>query len=194
MDSENETSSKRMYDIIAASFFQKKTCVLPGIGRLAFTSKPSEGDFSNSQLLPPRQSIVFLPATDKNDLPFNEFSAISELMKKTLETEGEVTVTGIGRFTKQPQGELSFKAIELDPVFQQPVEAIRVVRQNAEHNILVGDNQVTNTVMNERLHVAEEKNYVESKWWIWAIVWLVTATALLVYYFYNTGFNNLGAG
>ncbi len=180
-----------MYDIIAASFFQKKNCILPGIGQLSFTSKAAETDFSNSQLLAPRQSIVFIPSSQENNLPFNEFSAISELMKKTLETTGEVAITGIGSFTKQENGQLHFKAIELDPVFFQPVQAVRVTRQDAEHNILVGDKETTSTVMNEMLHV-EETNKVKDHWWIWAIVWLAVAAAIVGYYFYDFGFNNLG--
>jgi len=193
MVSNIQSTAQHMFDIIAASFFQKKSCILPGIGQLAFTNTTAVTDFFNSQILAPKQAIVFIPAANEGDPSFNEFSAISELMKSQLEKDGQVIITGVGSFTKLSGGQLYFKAANPDPVFFQPVQAVRVLRPDAEHNVLVGDKETTSTAMNEMLQVEEEHIVKKDRWWIWAIIGLALAAAVIAYYLYQYGFNSLGS-
>jgi hypothetical protein len=181
-----------MYDFIASSFFQKKTCHLPGIGKLSFVTTAAETDFGNAQIRAPRQSIVFTP-TESNEHVFNEFSAISEMMQQTLNEEELLEITGIGTFIKDKAGIIHFIPIELDSVFIQPVNDIRVLRQDAEHPILVGDTTTTNTAMSEKYSEAAENTVVEkSNWWIMAIVLTLLGLSLIAFYIYNFGIGNLG--
>jgi hypothetical protein len=65
-------------------------------------------------------------------------------------------------------------------VFAQPVFAERVVHPDAEHAILVGDKETTNTFMAELLIPKVE---TRDRWWIWAIVLgAVGLIALLIYF------------
>jgi hypothetical protein len=173
-----------MFNIIAASFFQRKYCVLPGIGRLSLVTYPAATDFSNKQITAPVQEIVFTPSADEK--LFNEFSAISELMKKKLDEEGEVDLAGIGVFTKSNEGGIKFTPIQLDENIQVPVTAVRVIREYAQHAMLVGDKETTNTAMTELLN---EEVPARDKWWIWAIVLGAAGILLLAFYLYQYGIN-----
>jgi hypothetical protein len=177
-----------MYNIIAASFFQKRSCVLPGIGRLSLITHSAQTDFTNKQIMAPVQEIVFSPGTAEEQL-FNEFSAISELMKKKLDEEGEVALAGIGVFTKSSSGDINFTAVKPGDDIQQPVSAIRVIRERSEHTMLVGDKETTNTEMTELLN---EDEPAKDKWWIWAIVLGAAALLALAIYLYQHGINAFG--
>ncbi len=176
-----------MFNIIAASFFQRKSCVLPGIGKLSLVTYPAASDFSNKQIVAPVQEIVFTPSVDEK--LFNEFSAISELMKKKLDEEGEVDLAGIGVFTKSKEGDIKFTPIQLDENIQVPVSAVRVIREHAQHAMLVGDKETTNTQMTELLN---EEAPAKDKWWILAIVLGAAGLLALIIYLYQHGINAFG--
>jgi hypothetical protein len=178
-----------MYSIIAASFFQKKSCLLPGIGKLSLITYPASGDFSSKQIEAPKQEIIFAPGNADEKL-FNEFSAISELMKNKLDEEGIVDVAGIGVFSKDDSGDIKFESVQLDENLQFPVTAVRVIRERSEHAMLVGDKETTNTAMSELLN--EEEETAKDKWWIWAIVLGAIGLLLLIIYLSTHGINMFG--
>ncbi len=189
MITSSQITQQRMYDIIASSFFQKKSCRLPGIGSLSLVTHPAQPDFSNTQIKAPIQEIIF-NATNKDAAIFNEFSAISQLMKISLDEEGIVELTGIGTFTKDSEGTINFLSVEMDTDFTQPVTAKRVIHKDAAHNILVGDKETTNVVMTE--YYSDEAPAAKDRWWIWAIVLGVIGASLLAFYLYQHGVNSFG--
>lgn len=176
-----------MEQIIAPALFFRKSCTLPGIGTLSVVQNPAETDFVNTQILAPYPTIHFSP--DKNEKTFNEFSAISKLIIQDLEQKGEAVLSGIGTFTKAAEDTLIFSPIAPDASFTPAVSAKRVIRQDAEHAILVGDKETSNVVMTEFFN---ETNAVKDYWWIWAIALGVIGAGLLIYYFTLYGCNNLG--
>jgi len=70
----------------------------------------------------------------------------------------------------------------LPAAFLQPVKAVRVIHPEAEHQILVGDKETTNTVMNEYFSEVPVK---KSRWWIWAIVLGIAALIAILLYLNN---------
>ncbi|MEI9959160.1 MAG: hypothetical protein WDM90_23255 [Ferruginibacter sp.] len=90
----------------------------------------------------------------------------------------------LGSFFVDDSGKINFKQEELPAVFMQPVFAERVIHPDAEHNILVGDKETTNTVMTELL---APKSETKDRWWVWAVVLSVIGLTALVVYF--TSFN-----
>lgn len=179
-----------MFDIIASSFFQKKSCRLPGIGNLELAYTPAQYDFGTRQIRGPRETILFIP-TSPFDNHFNEFSAISQLIKDELEKKGEVTITGLGVFTRDSAGAIQFESFPVNEDFLQPVAAEKVIHKDAEHHILVGDKETTNVVMNE--YYSEETIAEKSKWWVWAAVLGGIGIAAIAVYFYLHGFNDLAS-
>jgi len=181
-----------MFDIIASSFFQKKTCRLPGIGNLELAITPAEYDFGSKQIKAPKETILFIAAS-LYDNSFNEFSAISQLMRDELDRKGSVEVTGLGSFTKDGSGTIHFSAVQLNEDFYQPVSAEKVIHKDAEHSILVGNEETTNVKMNEYYSEAEETKTSKGKWWIWAIILGAVGLAAIGYFLFANGFSNLGS-
>ena len=185
-----EKQSGYMFDIIASSFFQKKSCRLPGIGNLELVTTPAQYDFGNRQIKAPRQTILFVSASTASG-NFNEFSAISQLVKDELEKNGSVEITGLGSFTKDDSGTIHFSAYPVNDDFFQPVTAEKVIHKDAEHSILVGDKETTNVEMNE--YYSDETAVKKDRWWVWAIILGVVGIAAVAFYLYQHGFNDLAS-
>ena len=176
-----------MYQIIAPTLFHNRVCKLPGIGILTLVNHSAETDFVNSRLKPPFQTIDFIPEQVGENL-FNEFSAIAELINSKLAEAGEVALKGIGTFKRENDGALSFTALEIDPVFLPAVRAERVIHENAQHNILVGDQQTTNVQMTEFFN---QKPLLKKRWKLVALILGLIGLGLLIYYLSRYGFNGL---
>lgn len=175
-----------MYQLLAPTLFHNKKCRLPGIGVLSLVTNPAQTDFANGQVLAPYETIVFIE--DRSDEKvFNEFSALSELLQKNLDEQGTVMLKGIGTFRKLDTGELHFSPIQLDPVFNASVEAKRVIREDASHPMLVGDQETTNVAMSEYFN--DSKPVAKSRWWIWALIMGAIGLAMLLIHYYRNGFH-----
>lgn len=177
-----------MYQIIATTLFQNRICRLPGIGTLVMVTHSAETDFGNGRIKSPVDTINFI-AERTHENVFNEFSAISEILQKSLDENGRYFLNGIGTFLKGEGKEIKFTPIVIDPVFTMPIEAERVIRQDEAHAILVGDQQTTNVEMTEFFN---ERATLNDKSWIWAIVLAALGVSALLFYFYKYGFQSLG--
>ncbi|MEO6731006.1 MAG: hypothetical protein ABIN01_07295 [Ferruginibacter sp.] len=177
-----------MYQIIASTLFQNKICRLPGIGTLLMLAHPAATDFGNALIKSPLETIDFI-AEQSEENAFNEFSAISELLKKNIAENGDFLLKGIGIFSRDNKGVIQFAPISIDPVFTPSLTAERVIRQDAEHAIVVGDQRTTNVQMTEYF---SEQEPLKDKWWVWAIGLAALGIILLLVYFYRYGLNALG--
>ncbi len=179
-----------MYDVIASAFFQKKYCRLPGVGNLELLTIPAEYDFPSQQIKAPRQQIQFIRAA-RTDNVFNEFSAISQLLREHLQREGTVDIRGLGTFSKQADGTIDFTAALISDDLFQPVLAQKVIHKDAEHSILVGDMETTNVEMTEFFN--EEAVVVADRWWIGALIAGLVGIAVIAYYLSQNGPGQLGS-
>ena len=177
-----------MYQIIAPSLFQNKICKLPGIGTLVMVSNSAETDFVNGQIKSPFETIEFIAASQDENI-FNEFSAISELLKKNLVENGSFFLNGIGTFFKSNEDGVRFSPISIAPVFSMPVNVERVIRQDAAHAILVGDQRTTNVEMTE--YFTEQTSATE-RWKIWAFILSIAGIIAILFSLYFSGNNWLG--
>jgi hypothetical protein len=177
-----------MYSVIAHALYQKKKCTLPGLGELLLETVPAQTNFIDSFIVAPTSKILFSSSIDKDKI-FNEFSAISEVLIGELDEKKEVEVEGLGRFFKKADG-YGFEAIALKESYFSNVEVIRVKREDALHDILVGDTQTTNVRMNE--YFAGSETIKKDWWWVIPLVLGAAAMATIVYTLYKNGFNNFG--
>ena len=184
-----------MQQLIAAYLFQHKNCPLPGLGTLWVKQGNAQTDFSNKAITAPAPAIVFeAKETDADKLldyiAFKNnttiYQAIETLgqfgnnLKSVILSNSNATLDGVGSFSADASGNISFTAIPLPAAFLQPVTAERVIHPQAQHNILVGDKETTNTLMTE--YFSEDAPVQKSRWWIWAIVLgAIGIIALLVY-------------
>lgn len=175
--------------LLAPTLFQNKICRLPGIGTLSVITNKAENDFFNSRLSAPLPSIIF-SASKNNENTFNEFTALSELIKKDLDEKGCVTIQSVGNFIKNEVGDIDFIPLEINKIFTPVVIAERVIRNATQHSILVGDKETTNFEMSE--YFVEENKELKDNWWIWATVLGLVGAAIVGYYILENGFNLLG--
>lgn len=188
-----------MQDQIASYLFQHKTCPLPGLGTLSISCSEAGSEFTNKLFTAPKPVVLFkqtendasgllnyLSVTTGSD----KYAATEALtrfcsnLKQKLTDQADVHLNNVGSFFLDDSGAINFKQEALPEVFIQPVFAERVIHPDAEHQILVGDKETTNTVMTELLAPKDE---TKDRWWIWAMVLGVPALVALLIYF--TEFN-----
>ena len=126
----------------------------------------AEADFLNTVIKAPSPRIIF--EAKKND-PSSLLEYITEKTRRSIEQTTEslqqfcnnlktaatanhpAALNGVGNFFIDSSGKINFRSAQLPTAFLQPVKAVRVIHPEAEHQILVGDKETTNTVMNEIL-------------------------------------------
>jgi hypothetical protein len=177
-----------MEQSIASYLFRNNYCVLPGIGKLSVVTTPADTDFINGQIKAPVQNIIF-SEEDKGEAIFNELSAESEHLKMMLDAKRTVSLSGIGIFTKNDNGNIHFSPLQINQSLVTPVKVERVIHQNAQHTMLVGDKETTNVVMTEYFTDVEPK---KKRWWIAAIIMALVSLLIIGIYFYSNGGASIG--
>ncbi len=189
-----------MKEILLKYLLQYQQLGLPGIGYLQLHTRASQTDIVNKRILPPTPAFRFatdVPAASQKDLvrfiasrmQVAEDLALRELedfcttalegIKKGLPLEW----SGFGSIRKGLAGEMAFELSSKSIFAFPPVTAERVIRVNAEHTILVGDTEKTNTQMSELL--TEDEPQKRSRWWVWALVLAFAGLGVLGFYLYQ---------
>lgn len=191
-----------MQSIIASFLIQHKTCSLPGIGNLRLQQGMAKPDFPNKQIQAPVPQYSFSAGEEVEDGLVKYISlkkqvsngqAVSMLHDfcAGLHQNNTLKIDGAGSFTLNEDQTVSFQPEEIPAVLSQPVHAERVMHPDAEHTMLVGDKETTNTEMNEYY---KEMPVQRSRWWIWAIVIAVASVAALAIHFSQHGFSLQSTG
>lgn len=180
---------------IASYLFQNKTCPLPGFGNLSLVTTPAITDITNHSITAPETAIRFsdkeinasgLVSYIAREQQVSEeeaatvLSAFCRQVKEDIANHARVEIPGVGNFVVDEHGNTLFHQAKMPTGFLASVTAERVIHPNAEHSMLVGDRETTNTVMTEYLSAGET---TPNRWWIWAIV--LAAAALLALLFYS---------
>ena len=186
-----------MQHLIAQYLFQNKHCSLPGLGTLSVVTKNAASDFVHKQILSPVPSIIFSPEEADAD-GFANYVAANENKsygESSLEINHFVSLlkqghhlNGIGQFFVDASGNIEFTADEINSNLLQPVKAERVIHPEAEHIMLVGDKETTNTQMTEYY---SEETVIRDRWWIWAIVLGFIGIAAILIYLNDSNSNSL---
>ena len=174
--------------LIAPTLFKNKTCRLPGIGTLSIIDKCAETDYVNQKISAPQPLIIFSAPQDDEDM-FNEFTALSKLIKEDLNKKETVALKGIGEFIKDEHGSIKFIPLKLDKYFFPSVNAKQKVEEDEQNALLLIDEKLTKPEIPALLVKKENK---KSNWWIWAIVLGIVGLSVLSYYILQHGFNSLG--
>lgn len=176
---------------------QHQQVCIPGIGIFYKQRTAAHLDFSNKVFQPPAYTILFREEPVKADKDFysflsneqgvNEVEAIRHFQdfayrfKEHLSQFSQTDLPGLGVMHKGSDGALLFTPGHLLANYFPATPAERIVRKQSEHTMLVGDNETTNTQMQERLD--EDQTESKSWWWIGAIVLGVLAIIAIVYYY-----------
>lgn len=164
---------------------------IPGVGN--FTVSKTPATVNASVIHPPQQALSFQAGTALTDKKFYSFLAeekgVSEVdavrkfqdfayqLRKEIQNNNNVELTGLGTFTKTATGDLAFQsALLLDTFF--PLIPLKEVVTPAI---------LTNDVVEEEAHgievYPEEEAVSKDRWWIWALVLAILALATIGFYF-----------
>jgi hypothetical protein len=181
---------------------QHKSLSIPGIGTIYIERTPARSDFTNKQILPPGYHYRFDRFNDTPDKQFFSFIARKtnvadyeamqwytdwayEISAK-LKADSIVFWEGVGALKRNDTGEVFFETIAPIDAFLQPVPAMRIIRINTSHTMLVGDKELTNLQMSGYLNDNDKHPVHKTNWAAYAlIVGLLLIIVFFLYLFRN---------
>ena len=194
-----------MFTVLNAYLFQHRSISIPGLGTIYLETMPAAVDVADRTMLPPVYQFRFdkyFDAPDKEFFAFIanqrhilDFEAIKWYnefafdLRNRIKAESEVNWEGVGVLKKDGSGNVLLEPFASPLNFMQPTPAVRVLHQDAQHTLIVGDRERTTGEMNEwRMHEEED---AESRrglsWWVIALIIAVAGLAFLGWYFYSHG-------
>lgn len=195
-----------MYTALYRYFIQHNNLYVPGIGTFLLERAPAQGDFPNKKMNPPVYSVAMQPIRNDSSgvqqsrqffiwlaevlsvsdreavMRFNDFAFE---MRKKINSGSTITWNGMGALSKSLAGEIRFAPAARELVFEQPVSAIKLIRENAEHMVRVGEEEKTSAQMAEILYA--EPATRRSYWWGWPLVAGLIAIMFIGLYFSRYG-------
>lgn len=191
-----------MFPLLYKYLMLHEQVCLPGVGRFYKHRKPSKLDFANKVFEAPVHEILFEEEAVSADRKFYAFlsreQGIDEVeairhfhefaydFKNHVTHHNETELPGFG-WMKSSNGRLSFASADLLQNYFPATAALKVIRENAEHQILVGDQHRTSNEMQEMLDDGVATSQRKSRWWIAAVVLGIASIAAIVYYYYQHG-------
>ena len=196
-----------MRDSLYEFLIINKKLSLPGIGTIGLFQNSSILDVADRHFTAP---FFFFKIDSKDDQPskklfdwLGEVKGISEWdairavndfafnLKKKLSEEGEMGWEKVGVFRRDGNGDIKIEPHIISFPGEQPVMAEKVIRDRAEHTVLVGEQERSSVQMEEYFaQSAPKKNYN----WIIALIITVLAIMFIGWYFSEKGFSPTSAG
>ena len=190
-----------MLTTLTTYLLQYKQVAIPGIGSFELKHQPATLDFASRLILPPGEVVVYSENDTVNEQQITFLGEVLNMgvsdVSQQLQTLGKQLKQsilkqafewcGIGRLEQSTTG------IVFHSLFQNklsPVEAHKVMRENASHVVTVGDKEMQSHEAAELLQEESSRSY------LMIIVWILIALALLFigYLFYTKGFSPLSSG
>ena len=184
-----------MFALLHQYLIENSVLQLPRIGTLEFAEVPARLDVADKQLHAPRKTLRL---NDNSETPdkhalmgflshhlniseeqsYTVFQQFTESMRSTLNAKRILYWHNLGAFQKDETGLIRFvQTTDIDE-YLPPVSADRMIRQNAEHAMMVGDTETTNTAMQE-YYDDEPVEVKRDYWWVWAIIIFVVSCGLI---------------
>ncbi|MGZ3860819.1 MAG: hypothetical protein ACXVMS_14855 [Flavisolibacter sp.] len=193
-----------MLSLLTKYLLQYRRLSIPHVGSFELVSQPAAFNVVDQLMMPPYfhlnwqkndqltdHQLAYIAASRKTD---------KEKIKRELEVFGENLKTRVGgaSFTwngigviSQEDGVIAIKKALLPSEGWEPVTAHKMIRQNASHNMLVGDREMTSLQMSGSLgHKRLKRSNVVLIGWI---LFFLTLLAIL-FLLYKNGFNPLSTG
>lgn len=185
--------------------FQKKVS-LQGIGTFSVEHLPARLDFPNRLLHAPEYILHFSSSATGNDEQFENWlqkelnvdreevktlqQNLSADFQRSLSEKGEITLNGLGVFTKDEQRLLHFSSL-YKAIKGNPVTAEKIIRKNTSHSILVGEQEKTSEEMTELLTGPKRKPL--NLWWVITLALFLSALiAILLFANYSPQWSKQG--
>ena len=176
-------------------FIQNNTVTLPGIGTFHLVRISAMVDFASRKMNPPSFTVRFDHRNDtvqralfeyiahRGGVPeWDAIRAVNQFafdMKSKLSKGEPFTWERMGTLKPDAGFGYQFDPERLAYDFNRGVSAVRVIREGSEHAVLVGDEERTNTEMEELLARSREGSRGTAGR-IWLQCLLIAASALLI--------------
>ena len=192
-----------MVDLLNKYFALTGQLSLPGIGRFYRGKISANSDFLNGVINSPELTVHYSEETAPPEKKFYEYIArennsdekgairmfqdFTDDLCSKLKARKTVNLPGIGNLEQNHAGVIYFTGVESVQQYFPQVTATRVIREDASHDILVGDNTRTNIQMQEMYEPEEDVKIQKDYWWVYAIVLGVLALAAVAIYYFKHG-------
>jgi hypothetical protein len=195
-----------MYGELYQYLILHKQLNIPGIGTFLLERKPADIDFVNKIANPPAYTVALhhgnsTPSKNvfswlASSLNISELDALTRFNEFALDIKNRVLTgdklqwNGIGTLSKGMAGEIRFEASLKGMEAGTPVPAKKVIRENAEHNVRVGEQDKTSSEMIDLLAPPAEKKTVG---WGIALIAGLLAFIFIALYFSSKGLTTSSA-
>ncbi|MFV0605580.1 MAG: hypothetical protein ACK5NK_07020 [Niabella sp.] len=192
-----------MFQLLTAYLFQNKSLYIPGTGDFFVEQQNAVTDVAAGMIEAPGWKIDFLPVGETSVTAHNEplydwltnqlniskeeavlkFDDFCDRVSADLRNHKKVDWVGLGTLEKT-DGKVSFiPEVSVVKSFTG-VKAKKVIRENASHQMLVGENETTTQAMREALSRQPKRGFNRNK-----IAWVLAGltVALLLIYFLQKG-------
>lgn len=185
-----------MIAVLNSYLVQHKSVSIPGLGTIYVERTPAQSDFVNKQILSPSYHYRFDKYVDSPDKDFFTYLAAQKGIadyeaiklysewayefRNKIRNDQAIEWDEVGTLLQDPSGEINFEPKSSITSYLLPVPAVRVIRSNTQHIMLVGDKEVSNVKMSEFL--SEETHVAKESWWIYALI--IGAISLVAIFFY----------
>jgi hypothetical protein len=190
---------------IQSYLFKYKAVAVPEVGTFELVHAPAVLDIANQLVGPPESVVQFSAQSEISRHQLDAFALTYDLDAAVAEQElvrfGKAFKTsllqppfhwnGIGDLGMTENGQVRFSANGAGTLLM-PVPAQKVLRENVQHNVLVGDQEVQYSAT--EFEAAVPDNPVRSR--LMAICWIIVACAVLfiLYYLYIHNWSAEAAG
>ena len=183
-----------MFTELYCFLIRHKQLYVPGIGIFLLGRKAARTDFLNKCIHAPAYSVSFqnsgqssskkifnwlasaLNISDRDAvIRFNEFAFD---LKKKIDEGNMIKWKGVGMLGKGQGDQSDSYRIQFLPeqnisAVEMPVAAEKIIREHAEHTMLVGEQEMTSTEMEELL--TPVLRIKKSRWWILPLIVFILA-------------------
>lgn len=191
-----------MFDILTRYLHQYGQLYIPYIGSFEVVEQPARLEFADRLVYPPAFEIRYSEEGSLRDAQVEylqeEWDTDGSTVEKRLQqfgrqlkdrlSGGSFTWPGLG-ILHYRQNRVGFEGTPL--VHLAPVEAHKVIREHAQHTVLIGEQEVQSGDVADYIQDTTRKRSV------WVLVgWILLGLALLflAYYFYKEGFRPESTG
>ena len=191
-----------MLELLAKYLYQYKQLYIPGIGSFEVVDQPARLEYADRLIYPPVAEIRYSEGGALSDTQMEyleeELGTDRFAIEKKLQLFGQDLKQRLNGtpFEWPGLGTLNFRhnRVEFHPATVTglaPVEAHKVIRENAQHMVLIGEQEVRSGDVPEYLHGTSPKRSV-----FVLVGWILLALAILflVYYFYKEGLKPESSG
>ncbi|HEV8284915.1 MAG TPA: hypothetical protein VGQ09_11435 [Chitinophagaceae bacterium] len=199
-----------MYEILYRFLITHKQISLPEIGTIALQMQSAESEFVNHSFLPPKyyfklEEIKETPSQKlfpwlAANLNISEDEAVTQFndfvsgLKTKLEQGEEIIWNGVGVLQKGLTGGTKLESVKKELPWLEKVTAKKVIRENAEHTMLVGDAERTSIQMTEILSNPIAIEQKRKHWWVWPVAVIFVILIFLGWYFSEYGLSCTSMG